>query len=512
MNTQFDIIIIGTGAGGGTLLHVLRESGKNILVLERGHFLPREKENWDTIEVFSKERYHTEERWKDKENKEFRPGTGYWVGGNTKVYGAALYRMRERDFEKVQHAGGVSPEWPVKYKDFEPYYTQAEKLFDVHGKKGIDATDPYMSSDYPFPEVSHEPIIQQMHDHLLSGGYNPSYIPLGIKLNEANRLESQCIRCNTCDGFPCLLHAKADADINCVRPAIKNSNVTLVTDAKVTRLIPNASGTSVAQVEVEIEGQKNYFKADLVIVSCGAINSSALFLRSVHGKHPNGLANGSGQVGRNLMKHQNAVILAIHKKINTSIFQKTLAISDFYWGDQGYNFPMGHIQMMGKSNGNMLAADAPRLTPEFVLDAMAKHSIDWWLTSEDLPDPENRVMVKRNDTCVNYTTNNTEGFHLLIKRWKHLLNESGMYASILDYNLSISKEMPLAALAHQNGTMKFGTDPEKSVLDIHCKAHELDNVYVVDGSFFVSSSAVNPSLTIIANALRVGEHLLERIR
>jgi choline dehydrogenase-like flavoprotein len=512
MDPHYDIIIIGTGAGGGTLVHTLKDSGKKILVLERGHFLPQEKENWDTIEVFSKERYHTEERWKDKNDKEFRPGTGYWVGGNTKVYGAALYRLREKDFERVQHAGGISPEWPLKYADFEPYYTKAEKLYDVHGKKGIDATDPFMSADYPFPEVSHEPIIQQMHEHLLSRGYNPSYIPLGIKLNEANRLESQCIRCNSCDGFPCLVHAKADADINCIRPSMKKSNVTLVIDAKVTRLITNASGTAIEQVEVEIDGKKHYYKGDIVVTSCGAINSAALFLRSANNNHPNGLSNGSDQVGRNLMKHQNAVVLALTRHANTSIFQKTLAISDFYWGEKGYDFPMGHIQMMGKSNGNMLAGDAPAITPEFILDAMARHSIDWWLTSEDLPDPTNRVQVKGNDIHVDYTSNNTEGFHLLISRWKHLLNESEMYSSILDYNLSISKEIPLAGLAHQNGTLKFGTEPKTSVLDINCKTHELDNLYVVDGSFFVSASAVNPSLTIIANAIRVGEHLLERMK
>ena len=510
--THYDIIIIGTGAGGGTLVHTLKDSGKNILVLERGHFLPQEKENWDTIEVFSKERYHTEERWKDKNDKDFRPGTGYWVGGNTKVYGAALYRMRERDFEQVQHSGGISPAWPLKYADFEPYYTKAEKLYQVHGKKGIDATDPYMSEDYPFREVSHEPVIKDIHEHLQANGYNPSYIPLGIKLNEDNRLESKCIRCSTCDGFPCLIHAKADADIDCIRPAVKNTNIKLITDAKVTRLITNENGTSVEKVEVEINGDKQYFFGDIVVTACGAINSAALFLKSANDKHPQGLANKSGQVGRNLMKHQNAVILAITRNNNDSVFQKTLAISDFYWGDKDYEFPMGHIQMMGKSNGRMLAGDAPAITPEFILDIMAHHSIDWWLTSEDLPDPENRVTLSEDTIKVSYTSNNTEGFHRLVKRWKHLLNESNMYSSILDHNLSISKEIPLSGLAHQNGTLKFGTDPARSVLDINCKAHELDNLYVVDGSFFVSSSAVNPSLTIIANAIRVGEHLLKKMQ
>jgi len=510
MEKHYDIIIIGTGAGGGTLLHTLRDSGKNILVLERGQFLPQEKENWDTSEVFLKERYHTEERWKDKHGNDFRPGTGYWVGGNTKVYGAALYRMREKDFERVQHEGGISPEWPLRYSDFEPYYTKAEKLYNVHGKKGVDATDPYMSTDYPEPPVSHEPIMQEISDHLEKLGYNPSYIPLGVKLNEADHLNSLCIRCDTCDGFPCLVHAKADADINCVRPSIKKSNITLLTGAKVTRLITNDTGTSVSKVEVDINDSVQYFTGDIVVVSCGAVNSAALFLRSANSVHTEGLANKSGQVGRNLMKHQNAVVLALSKNKNTNVFQKTLAVSDFYWGDKDYPFPMGHIQMMGKANGIMLAGDAPKITPEVILDTMASHSIHWWLTSEDLPSEDNRVLVKDDTIHVHYTQNNTVSFNRLISRWKSLLNESGMYDSVWDHNFSISKDIPLAGLAHQNGTLKFGTDPNTSVLDIHCKTHELDNVYVVDGSFFVSSSAVNPSLTIIANAIRVGEHILER--
>ena len=512
MAIQYDIIIIGTGAGGGTLLHTLSDSGKSILVLERGDFLPQEKENWDTIEVFSKERYHTKELWKDKDGKDFRPGTGYWVGGNTKVYGAALYRMRERDFEKVVHEGGISPEWPLKYADFEPYYTKAEKLYNVHGKRGIDKTDPFMSEDYPEPPVSHEPVIQEVSDHLLRSGYNPAYIPLGIKLNEADRLNSLCIRCDTCDGFPCLLHAKSDADINCVRPSIKKSNVTLVINAKVTRLLTNSTGTNIETVEVEIEGKTHIYKGNIVVVSCGAINSAVLFQRSANSTCPEGLANRSGQVGRNLMKHQNAVILALSRKRNTNIFQKTLAVSDFYWGEKGYEFPMGHIQMMGKANGNMLAGGAPWFTPEFVLDTVASHSIDWWITSEDLPSSENRVTIKGNDIQVSYTENNMQCFTRLKKRWSSLLNESGMFDSVFDHNLSLSQNIPLSGLAHQNGTLRFGNDPSTSVLDINCKAHDFNNLYVVDGSFFVSSSAVNPSLTIIANAIRIGEHIIERLK
>jgi len=509
---QYDIIIIGTGAGGGTLLDTLKNSGKNILVLERGSFLPKEKANWDTIEVFQKDRYHNAEEFIDDKGKEFKPGMGYWVGGNTKVYGAALFRLREKDFETIHHAGGISPEWPLAYNDLEPFYTRAEKLYNVHGKKGIDPSEPFMSEEYPNEPVSHEPVIQELHDDLKNRGYNPFYIPLGVKLNEKDTLNSECIRCDTCDGFPCLIDAKADADVNCVRPAIKNSNITLITGAKVTRLITNASGNAIESVEVEVEGRQQFFKGDIVVASCGAINSAVLFLKSANDKHFNGLANKSGQVGRNFMKHQNAAMLALSRKINHTIFQKTMAVNDFYFGDKDFGFPMGHIQLLGKSNKDMLTADAPKFAPGFVLDKMAEHSIDWWMTGEDLPDPDNRVTVKGDNVQLFYKDNNQQGFERMKKKWKNILEECEVCDTIIDHKLYLGKNIPLAGVAHQNGTLRFGTDPLTSVLDINCKAHEIDNLYVVDGSFFVSSGAVNPSLTIMANAIRVGEHLIERMK
>ncbi|GAC1530262.1 MAG: GMC family oxidoreductase [Sediminibacterium sp.] len=509
---QYDIIIIGTGAGGGTLLHKLKDSGKKILVLERGSFLPQEKPNWDTIEVFQRERYHTREVWKTAGDKDLHPGMGYWVGGNTKVYGAALFRLRERDFEQVQHAGGISLEWPVKYADFEPFYTEAEKLYQVHGKMGLDPTEPFRTAEYPYAPVSHEPRIQQLHDDLVKIGHRPFYMPVGIKLNEADRLRSECIRCNTCDGFPCLLHAKSDADINCVRPSLSHEHITLLTEAKVRRLVTNTNGTAIEHIEVEYKGEQIQFKADLVIVSCGAVNSAALLLQSANDKHPNGLANGSGQLGRNFMKHQNAAMLGISSTPNPTVFQKTLAVNDFYWGDEEFSFPMGHIQLLGKSNKDQLSPDAPFFTPGMVLSEMASHSIDWWMTGEDLADPENRVQVINGQIHLDYKENNTEGFSRLVKKWQHILGKIDAGTSFFPHGIYVRKSIPLSGIAHQVGTARFGGDARSSVLDSYCKAHEMDNLYVVDGSFFPSSGAVNPSLTIMANALRVGAHLLERMK
>ncbi len=508
MAEHYDLIIIGTGAGGGTLAHALRGSNKNILLLERGSFLPREKENWDPTSVFQKERYHTSELWYNHKAKTFRPGTGYWVGGNTKVYGAALLRLRKKDFEKLQHIDGISPEWPLKYSDFEPYYCQAEELYSVHGKAGLDPTEPAFSRQYPHPPVSHEPRIQEIYDALLRAGHSPFYVPLGLHLDEENALSSACIRCDTCDGFPCMVNAKADSDVDCVRPALSSAKISLLTQAKVVCLHTDTSGKEIKEVEVERKGEKLSFSADIVVLACGAANSAALLLASANDKHPRGLANGSDQVGRNFMKHVNGAMLGISHKKNPTHFQKTMAVNDFYWGEKGYDFPMGHIQLLGKSKMEMLAGDAPPLTPAFVLNYMAGHSIDWWFTTEDLPMPENRISLYRGSIRLAYKENNVRSFHRLVRRWSKIIKKVDRSVPAA---LHLKKKIALGGVAHQVGTCRFGTDPQSSVLDINCQSHEVKNLYVVDGSFFPSSAAVNPSLTIIANAIRVGEHILGRL-
>ncbi|HXB43743.1 MAG TPA: GMC family oxidoreductase, partial [Puia sp.] len=438
--SQYDIIIIGTGAGGGTLVHSLSNSGKKILVLERGTYLPREKENWDSIAVFHQDRYHTNEVWKTDEDKDLHPQTGYWVGGNTKVYGAALFRLREKNFEGVTHPYGVTPEWPLKYKDYEPYYTEAEKLFNVHGQMGEDPTEPYRSGEYPNPPVSHEPRIQELCDELKLKGYHPFRLPIGVRLNENDKLNSPCIRCDTCDGFPCMIHAKADSDINCVRPSLSNdANITLVTEMKATKLITDGSGKRIVSVEAERGEEKFSFTADIFVVAAGAVNSAVLLLRSFNEKHPDGLANSSGMVGRNLMKHNNSAMLAISTKPNPTKFQKTLAVNDFYWGDEDFRFPMGHVQLMGKSNKDQLSPDAPLLTPGLVLEEMASHSVDWWFTGEDFPLADNRVTIKDNQIYLKYTQTNMEGFNRLHQKWESILKEVDNVSHFIPHSLYLKK-------------------------------------------------------------------------
>ena len=518
-DTHFDVIIIGTGAGGGTLAYHVAPSGKRILILERGDYVRREKDNWNPQAVNVEAKYTAKEMWRDGDGKELHPHTNYYVGGNTKFYGAALFRLRQRDFGEIRHHGGISPAWPISYEEMEPYYSQAEQLYQVHGSRGEDPTEPHATQNYPWPAVSHEPRLQALANDFAAAGLRPFHTPLGILLNEKNPRLSPCIRCNTCDGFPCLVHAKSDAQVLCIDPALRYPNVTLLTNTLVKRLDTEASGREVKGVVVEQNGELATYSADIVVVSCGAINSAALLLRSANDKHPNGLANSSDVVGRHYMGHTNSVLMAISKCPNPTIFQKTLSVNDFYFGSKDFEYPMGHISFVGKLDAITLRAGAPVFAPGFTLEMMANHSLDFWLTSEDLPDPDNRVTINREGEIVlTYAPNNLTAHEQLKAHLQRAMKQTSCSAhggechqGLFARSLYVGQRIPLAGVAHQNGTIRFGRDPKNSALDVNCKAHELDNLYVVDGSFFPSSAAVNPALTIIANALRVGDHLLERL-
>ena len=512
---HFDVVIIGSGAGGGTLARHLAPSGLKILVLERGDWLPQEPENWNAEEVFQKGRYISKDVWHDKHGKPFQPGSHYFVGGATKMYGAAHFRLRQQDFEQLQHFDGISPAWPLRYSDFEPYYQRAEEMYHVHGQRGEDPTEPPCSAPYPHPPVAHEPRIQKLVDDLHAAGLHPFHAPSGVMLDEANMAFSRCRRCNCCDGFPCLVHAKSDADVLGMRPALAAPNVSLLTRAQVRRLRTDASGRSVQAVELEHDGEAMTVRADVVVVSCGAANSARLLLMSANDKHPRGLANGSDQVGRNYMFHNSKAMVALAHEPNTTVFQKTISINDWYLGDADFDYPMGNIQMTGKTNGTIMKGYAPLetfLMPGWSMDKIAEHALDFWLSSEDLPDPNNRVSVDgEGQIHLSYTPNNQTAAQRLYGRLTGMLDQLYLKNHLVERQFYIKSEMSIAAVGHQAGTCRFGEDPATSVLDLNCKAHELDNLYVVDTSFMPTIGAVNPSLTAIANALRVGDHLRERL-
>ncbi len=514
--SSYDVIIIGSGAGGGTLVRRLAASGKRILLLERGDWLPREPENWLSQNVFVENRYVSEDTWYDAHGKPFQPQIHYFVGGATKLYGAALYRLRAEDFGELTHHDGVSPAWPISYDEMEPYYTRAEQLYQVHGARGEDPTEPPASAPYPHPAVSHEPRIQQLSDDLEAAGHQPFHAPCGVMLDERNPPYSACVRCSTCDGFPCLVHAKSDAEVLGVRPALEHPNVTLLTNAQALALRTDPSGTAVTEVEVEREGERETYAADIVVVSCGAANSAKLLLASANDKHPNGLSNGSDQLGRNYTFHNSQAVLALSKEENPTVFQKTLGVNDFYFGSDDFEYPLGNIQMVGKSSADMYRGEKPletKLAPQRTLKTMARHAVDFWLSTEDLPRPENRVTLDRDGNVrISYTPTNEEPVKQLYGKLKGLLKHTGMQSDhLVPRHAYLKTAIPVAGVAHQAGTCRFGSDPETSVLNVDCRAHELDNLYVVDTSFFPSIGAVNPALTAMANALRVGDHLLERM-
>lgn len=498
---QYDIIIIGSGAGGGTLAYALADWGKKILLIERGGFLPREKQNWSAEEVFDHARYKTNEAWLDKNDKPFHPGMNYYVGGNTKVYGAALPRFRKEDFGELKHQDGISPAWAVSYDELEPYYARAEKIYRVHGKRDEDPTDPPRSSDFPYPPVSHEPYIEELSDKFKKQGLRPYHYHMGIDLNESDRRLGACIRCDTCDGFPCLVDAKSDAHINAVLPALLSGNVTLLTNALVNKLHTNASGSEIKSVDVLHNGSTESYSAPVVVVSCGAANSATLFLRSANDKHPHGLANSSDMVGRNYMTHHGTVAMAVNPTLrNDTVFQKTISLNDFYLRGPNYDFPMGNIQAVGKLQPGMLTADVP-LVPRPVLKYLSTHSCDWWIMTEDLPDPNNRVELTRDgQTKISLTYNNVESHHRLVETFKSIMSKAG-------YPIYIARQVGIEFSAHQCGTLRFGTDLKTSVLNEWCRTHEIQNLFVVDSSFMPSSAAMNPALTIMAMALRVGDYI-----
>lgn len=517
---HYDLIVIGTGPGGAALAHRLAPTGKRILLIERGDYLPRSQANWDAKTVFVDGAYQAKERWHDKEGRTFQPGLHYFVGGNSKVYGAALFRLRERDFEAVQHSDGVSPAWPLKYPVFEPYYIQAEQLFHVHGQRGEDPTEPLSKIPYPYPPVAHEPRIQNISDTFKREGLHPFHLPLGILLDEKDGKAtptSIAFRNDAFDGFPCLLNGKADAQVMCIDPIVDAfTNVTLLTNAYATKLNTDSSGQTVRMVEVLREGQQEHYSADIIVVACGALSSALLLLRSANEKHPEGLANGSDQVGRNYLRHNQSVLMVLTREPNDTVFQKTLGISDYYFGADDWAYPLGLIQMMGKSHAEQIRAESlPEWlswVPEMPFKVMARHAVDFWLMSEDLPRPENRIRLDHDGQVIlELTENNMEAHHRLRAKLKALMVSGGARPHVLKRKLYLSKDIPIAGTAHQAGTARFGIDPATSVLDLDCKAHELDNLYLVDASFFPSIGAVNPTLTIIANALRVADIIAERL-
>lgn len=504
-STHYDLIVIGSGAGGGTLTRALADTGARILLVERGGFVPQEPENWSPEAVWKDLRYRTTEQWLDGTGELFQPYTHYNVGGNTKFWGSVLYRLRREDFGEVQHRDGVSPAWPITYDTLAPFYDEAERLYHVHSAVGDDPTDP-PRGPFPYPPIPHASGMAALVEDLRRLGLHPSPLPLGLIDPGAH---DGCQLCNTCNSFPCRVRRKSDADVCAVEPATTHATVELLTHAFARRLLTDGTGRQVRAVELECGGTTHTVHAPLIVVSCGAVNSAALLLRSASDAHPNGLANSSGLVGRRYMAHLATMMQGFHPgRVNLDVFQKTVAINDFYFAGPDTPYPLGQIQSQGRTHGLMAKVvgdgwydGALRWIPLWAYEQWVARGVDWLVMSEDLPDPDNRVVVQPDGRiALHYRPNNVAAHEELVRRFRRILGQLGFW-KVMAYSHKTRNT------THQCGTLVFGTDPRTSVLDPFCRTHDVDNLFVVDASFFPSSAAVNPGLTIAAQALRVADHI-----
>ncbi|MBX3598203.1 MAG: GMC family oxidoreductase [Rhizobiaceae bacterium] len=486
---QPDIVIIGSGIGGATVASGLAGSGAKVLILERGERLVASPEAHNSHAIFVNGHYRPKEMWRGIDGTEFNPGNYYYVGGNSKFFGAVLLRYRREDFEKMEHYGGVSPAWPFPYEELEPWYGRAEQLFQVRGALGEDPTEPFHSTPYPFPPVPDEAPIARAREELKRLGLHPASLPLGVDIDAWLKQGR-----TPWDAFPNTGTGKMDAETAPLKQALVDGDIQLLTSAYVETLHPSPDGKYITSVTYTHNGERKTVTPKLVILSAGAINSAAILLRS------GSLANSSDQVGRNFMNHNASAMLAVHPfRRNDSVYQKTLMLNDYYLSDGMGGKPLGNVQLLGKINGDILKANV-RSVPKFALDFMAGHAVDWYLMCEDLPNPESRVLVDGKGIILQWQRSNLESLERLTRVMREHFRAAG-------YPVVLNRPFDRRTPSHQCGTIRMGNDAAMAPLDPYCRSFDHKNLFVVDGSSLPNSAAVNPSLTIAAQALRVADHI-----
>lgn len=489
---QPDVLIIGSGMGGATLAAGLAASGRRVLIVERGERLQDCPEARDPAAIFQRGHFKPDEVWHDAGGQPFNPGNYSFVGGNTKFYGAVLLRYREADFGPLRHIGGLTLGWPIPYGALEPFYTRAEALYRVRGDADADPSEPPHSAPYPFPPVPDEPDIATLRQAFTAQGLHVSPLPLGVDLDRWLARAP-----TTWDAFPDTTGAKSDAESCALAAALRHPNVTLLTGARVVRLL--ADGRRVTGVEVDRAGVREVISASVVCLSAGAVMSAALLLASANDDHPIGLANRSDQVGRNFMNHNLTGMVAYNPlRRNRSVYEKTIQVNDWYLTGGPQGEPLGNIQMLGRITGPILAGEAG--LPLWLARHVADRSIHIMAMSEDLPDPNSRVLWKNGGVVLDWRRTNVAAHDLLVKRLARAMRRAG-------WPIVLSRGFPKSKPSHQCGTARMGLDPANSVVDVNLRAHDLDNLYIVDASVLPTSAAVNPSLTIAALALRTADHI-----
>lgn len=492
-----DIVIIGSGVGGSTVAVGLATTGAQILILEAGDYIADLPVNRDQRAIFQRGHFRPKETWYEANGKGFNPGNYYNVGGNSKFYGAVLSRYRREDFEVIQHREGVSPAWPFPYEALEPWYSKAERLYHVRGTLGEDPTEPHHSLAYEFPPVPDESPIADVRARLKSRGLHPSSLPLGVDI------EAWLSKARTpWDAHPNSRDGKMDAETAALEVALQHANVRLETNARVTKL-ETAHGGRIGRVTYIKDGHEVTVTPNMVILSAGAVQSSALLLRSANERYKNGLANSSDQVGRNFMNHNASAVIGVSPSFqNTSVYQKTFAFNDFYLSDGNGGPPLGNVQLLGRISGRVLKGSLPHV-PEWVLDIIAGHAIDFYAMSEDIPNPDSRVMVDGDRIVLQWQRSNWSSHLELVAKLKGILKSIG-------FPIVLSRPFDKRTPSHQCGTIRIGNDPTTAPLDPYCRSYDHENLFVVDASCLPTSAAVNPALTVASQALRVADHIASR--
>ena len=495
MTSQPDIVIIGSGIGGATVAAGLAPSGASILILEAGGHIEDRPENRDQRAIFQRGHFRPKEIWYEAGGEGFNPGNYYNVGGNSKFYGAVLVRYRREDFLEMRHREGVSPAWPYPYEELEPWYSAAERLYQVHGTLGEDPTEPFHSAPYPFPPVPDEPPIAQVKKRLKAGGMHPYALPLGVDIERWLKKAK-----TPWDAHPNADDGKMDAETVALAEALEYPNVRLQTGSRVTRLYTAPHGRSITTSRYIRDGDEHSVSPKLVILAAGAVQSAALLLRSASEANPRGLTNSSDQVGRNFMNHKSSAVIALSPSYrNTAGYQKSLGFNDFYLSDGAGGAPLGNVQLLGRVSGKILKANMPSV-PEWLLERVSRHAIDFYAMSEDLPHPESRITVDGDRIVLKWTRTNWDAHLELVAKLKAVLKKAG-------FPIVLSRAFDKRTPSHQCGTVRIGNDPATSPLDVYCRSFDHPNLFVVDASFLPTSAAVNPALTVAAQALRVADYI-----